>query len=130
MAFVHGLAERGDLQRVGDAGGIAERDAGDAEIFDAIDDLQHARGGHRAFERAAERRGDGRIQARRRAFGRSDHVGEARQRLVGGHAQIGAAVAVGGRHHEIEFVGAGVERTLDTFRVRNQGHVIDVGSAP
>ena len=91
------LEEVADLDGVGHAGRVSERDLRGAGVDEAPGDRQHALGRHATLVGAAEAHADDALGAQALGDGAADHALEAGQRLLDRAVDVGAGCATRSR---------------------------------
>ena len=94
----------------------------------AVDDVEHPLRWRRAVERAVPRGGDDDLHRSAAVVGDRDDVSDLRGRPPRWTSDVGAAVAVGGRHHVLDGVQACGDRALGTVRAGHQRGELHAGN--
>ena len=114
------------LARIGHAGGVAQRDAGNRLLRKAMNPVHQLVGVDVAFHRATKHTGQRHIDRHVGGPGPRDDTAQLSEGLLAGHTQIGQVVRLAHRHHQIELIDHGFQRSLGAANIGHQRRIDDI----
>ena len=123
--LAHLRGQRQHLARMRHAGGIGQHHAVYPQRHIALGKAQHPFGRHIALERTAKGGRQRTCHARAAATQRRENFAKALERGIGAAPHVGAVMRLGHRNHQIDLVGARLERPLRTAHIGDQRDVAD-----